>query len=196
MRLYHIGQKVIATHTNDQAIPASAYGDDVEIVIVPDDTELDVFEEEGEPSSEMIVFYKLPVLSEEENSNQKKELATEKIRTVIASNVGDTSSIVGVLADVTSALIAINLADMVALSGASTFAEYKATKVATIKALSGNADIDAIASEALNKIKSGDVVLTASLKGIENVINDSLSSSTAVAKILIEQSKQSKGAKV
>lgn len=119
------------------------------------------------------------------DANQK-----HAIRSVIAQNVGDTASLVGTVSDTTGLLIAIALADVVALSSNTSFADYRKAKLDTLKLLAGDADIAALAGSALTQIKDGDAVLTASLKGLDNVITESLTRSTAVAIILSQAAQQ------
>ncbi len=113
-----------------------------------------------------------------------------ELRRHIAKNVADTESLLGTVSDATGLLIAIALADVVALSSNTSFADYRKAKLDTLKLLAGDADIAALAGGALQQIQSGDVVLTASLKGLENVITESLSRSTAVATILAQDAQQ------
>lgn len=120
--------------------------------------------------------------------NRKKQIV--KIREVIAENVGDTASLLGTVADASGVLVAVALSDIVALSTATDFAKYKKARLDALKALSGDADILAIAGEALDKIKSGDVLLTASLKGLEATIAETLERSTGVAQTLIAATKE------
>lgn len=119
-----------------------------------------------------------------EQEANSKLLARATVRAKIDKKVGDTASLVGTVADGAGLLIAIALADVVALSSNTTFAAYRTAKLDTLKALAGDADIAVLASAALAQIQSGDMVLTASLKGLESVINESLTRSTAVAAIL------------
>jgi len=114
----------------------------------------------------------------------------DQVRSVIAHNVGDTASLVGTVSDATGLLIAIALADVVALSSNTSFADYRKAKLDTLKLLAGDADIAALAGAALTQIKDGDAVLTASLKGLDNVIGESLTRSTAVATILSQAAQQ------
>lgn len=79
-------------------------------------------------------------------------------------------------------------ADIVALENNTTFANYRTAKLAAYAALAGDADIAGLANAALANIQNGDAKLTASLKGIENVINETLARSTAVATILAQAS--------
>lgn len=108
------------------------------------------------------------------------------VRSIISKNVGDTASLLGTVSDATGILVAMALADVVALHGSTTFAQYKAAKEGVFTALAGEADIAEIASQALAKIQSGDVVLTAHVKGLENVITESLTRSNDVSTILVE----------
>jgi hypothetical protein len=57
--------------------------------------------------------------------------------------------------------------------------------------LAGDADIAALAGDALKQIKDGDAVLTPSLKGLEKVILESLTRVTAVAGILSQVAQSS-----
>ena len=108
----------------------------------------------------------------------------ERVRSAIARDVGDTASRLGTVSDATGLLIAIALAEVVALSSNTGFADYRRAKLATLGLLAGDEDIAAVAGAALTKIKDGDAVLTAGLKGLDNVIAEILAGSTAVAAIL------------
>lgn len=112
------------------------------------------------------------------------------VRGAIKRDVGDTASLLGTVADGQSILVAVALSDMVALSTATDFAKYKKARLDALKALSGDADLLAIAGEALAKIQSGDVILTASLKGLEATISETLERSTGVAQTLIAATKE------
>jgi len=120
-----------------------------------------------------------------------KEDPKENLRTEIAQATGrDTLSFLGIQADVAGLLVAIQLADMVALDAASKAdkadkaAAFIDTKKAILQSLSPDANLTEIAAGFLEKIKSGEVVLTASLKGLENVVAEALTDSTIVSKIL------------
>lgn len=112
----------------------------------------------------------------------KKRLA---VRDAIKLAVGDTASLLGTVADGQSILVAVALSDIVALSTATDFAKYKKARLDALKALSGDAALLTIAGEALAKIQSGDVILTASLKGLEATISETLERSTGVANAII-----------
>jgi len=125
------------------------------------------------------------------NNFKIKEDPKENLRTEIAkATQRDTMSFLGVQADIAGLLVAVQLADMVALDAASkaekadkadTFID---TKKAILQSLSPNTNLTEIAAGFLEKIKSGEVVLTASLKGLENVVEEALVDSTIVSKIL------------
>ena len=110
------------------------------------------------------------------------------IRQHIGKNVADTQSLLGTVSDASGVLVAMAFADIVALENNTTFANYRTAKLAAYAALAGDADIVALATAALASIQNGDAKLTASLKGIENVITETLARSTAVATILAEAS--------
>ena len=114
--------------------------------------------------------------------------ARTKLRGKIAEEVGDTQTILGTVSDASGILVAMAFADIVALSSNTTFAAYKTAKMDAYAALAGGADITTLAADALAKIQAGDVKLTASLKGLENVIADTLTRSTGVATILAQAS--------
>ena len=120
-----------------------------------------------------------------------KEDPKDNIRAEIAKKTNrDTLSFLGVQADVAGLLVAIQLADMVAIDVASKVDKadkadtFINTKMAILQSLSPNTNLTEIAAGFLEKIKSGEVVLTASLKGLENVVEEALSDSTIVSKIL------------
>lgn len=109
-----------------------------------------------------------------------------KLRAVIGKTVGDTPSILGTVSDAAGLLTAIALSDIAALSSTDSFAAYKAKKIATLGALAGDVDIAALAEAALARIQSGEMILTASIKGLPTVLDETLTRSTKVAKILKE----------
>jgi len=114
-----------------------------------------------------------------------------QLRRTIATQVGDAESLLGTVSDASGILVAMAFADIVALSTNTSFADYKKAKLDVYKTLAGGADIATLAGQALASIQSGEVKLTASLKGLENVIAEVLARSTGVATI-IEQATQPK----
>lgn len=106
-------------------------------------------------------------------------------RSEIAASVGDTQSIVGSLADTISLLVAATAADIVALEENTTFAAYRTQKLETLHALAGeDANIAQLMNSLLTGIQSGDIILTAKVKGLENVMNDVTTRSTKAARVL------------
>lgn len=106
------------------------------------------------------------------------------LRSTIGKEVGDAESLLGTVSDAVGLLTVIALADIAALGASNDFASYKKKKLDTLKALAGDVDLAALAGAALGKVQSGDVILTASLKGLPAVLDETLSRSTAVSTIL------------
>lgn len=120
----------------------------------------------------------------EEMAAYSAAMKREETRRAITSNVGDTPSLLGTISDGAGILVALAFADIVALNDNTTFAAYRTAKLDAYTALANGADIAALATSALAKIQNGDAKLTASVKGLEAVINETLARSTAVAEIL------------
>lgn len=112
-----------------------------------------------------------------------------QVRGQIKQEVGDTATLLGTVADGQSILVAVALSDIVALSTATDFAKYKKARLDVLSALSGEADLVKIASDALAKIQSGEAILTGSVKGLEATIAETLTRSTGVANALIAAAK-------
>lgn len=125
---------------------------------------------------------------EEAEAKAKSLEKRSDVRSHIANKVGDTASLLGTVADGQSILVAVALSDIVALSTATDFDKYKKTRLDALKALSGDADFVKIAGDALAKIKSGDVILTGSIKGLEATLAETLERSTGVATAIIAAS--------
>lgn len=116
----------------------------------------------------------------------KKRMA---VRGAIKRTIGDTESLLGTIADGQGILVAVALSDIVAFSTATDFASYKKKRIDALKALSGgDVDLQMIATDALAKIQSGEVILTASLKGLEATLAETLERSTGVATAMIAAS--------
>lgn len=108
----------------------------------------------------------------------------QQVRDLIAKKVGDAESILGTVSDATGVLIVVALSDIVALSSSGSFDEYKKTRLAILSELSGDAEITTLATKALSDLKAGKVVITASIKGLDSVLFESLNRSTQVTTIL------------
>lgn len=112
------------------------------------------------------------------------------IRDVIEKKVGDTSSILGTTADVTQLNAAAILAFILSLKTSENYEDFQKTFLGTIENLippagDGAPDIYQQAQAFLAAIETGDIILTAALKGAGTVINEMATRSNGVAQILI-----------
>lgn len=117
--------------------------------------------------------------------------ARSKIRTKIKNTVADPESLLGTTADGAQLAVAALLVDVVALDSAKTFAEYKAARLSLMADLVGKdrvtgepVNVAALAQGVLTKIKSGDVMLTAVIKGVPAVLAEVMERSTKVVAII------------
>lgn len=106
------------------------------------------------------------------------------VRNEIERKVGDTPSLVGTLADAMGIVLVHALADVVAIAE-SPGNEGQRRRLEIMQQIAGGADIAALATAALGRIASGEIALTASVKGLEGVIDDTLTRSTQTAQVLI-----------
>lgn len=109
-----------------------------------------------------------------------------RIRSAITRDVGDIPSLLGTVSDASGILIALGLSRVAALASAkqADLSVVEKAELATIKAVAGDADIGKVAADALAQLQSGEVILTASLKGINGVIEDAFIRSTGVVNVL------------
>lgn len=114
---------------------------------------------------------------------EKAEAARTAMRARIAEGVGDTPSILGTVADVMGLLVAGQMARTVALADHASN-EAQRQELAMLQALAGDADLVQLCRDGLAAIQAGDVVLTAAVKGVENVFAEALARSTATAALL------------
>jgi len=113
----------------------------------------------------------------------------DKIRAAITKNVGDPQAILGTTADVTQLNAAAVLALISAFKTGDTFSKFRGTFMATIEALvppADGADVYTQAQQFLAGVQSGDIVLTAALKGLPEVLGEMAGRSTGVAAILAQ----------
>jgi len=126
------------------------------------------------------------------NSAKSKKV----IRDAIRNEVGDTEAILGTTADVTQLNAAAVLALISAFKTGDTFPKFRAAFMGTIEALvpatDGGADVYAQAQEFLGGVQSGEIILTAALKGLQEVIGEMAGRSTGVASVLIAAQKAAK----
>ena len=115
--------------------------------------------------------------------------AKAKIRTAIEKTVGDQAAILGTTADVTQLNAAAILAKIVAYKDGDTYAKHRQIFMQTIEALvpaeDGEPDVYEQAAAFLAGVQSGEIILTASLKGLPVVIGEMAGRSTGVAQILV-----------
>lgn len=114
----------------------------------------------------------------------------DKVRAAIKNQVGDTDAILGTTADVTQLNAAAVLALIAAFKTGDTFPKFRGAFMQTIEALvpatDGGADVYAQAQQFLAGVQSGDIILTAALKGLPEVIGEMAGRSTGVATILAQ----------
>ena len=110
--------------------------------------------------------------------------AKADIRAQIEARAGDALSLLGTQADVLGIVLMHTLADVIATSE-NPGNEAQRRRLEIMQALAGEADLGALAQAALAKVTSGEAILTASLKGLEGVIDETLARSTETAQVLI-----------
>ncbi len=126
-------------------------------------------------------------------ARKAKQDAVNIIRPKIRDRVGDTASLLGTTADAAQLSVAFALADIVAMETTTTFAAYKTAKMTLLGALAGvdhvtgnPVDVPTLAQDLITKIQSGEIKLTASLKGLVPALEEIMGRSTGVADIMIE----------
>lgn len=106
------------------------------------------------------------------------------LRLRIEQDVGDEKSLLGTQADVMGLLVAGQMARVVALADHASN-EAQRQELAALQELAGDADLVQLCRDGLAAIKAGNVVLTASIKGVDNVFAEAFTRSTATAAILV-----------
>ncbi len=121
----------------------------------------------------------------------------DKLRQAITAQVGDTPTLLGTTADGAQLSVAVHLALISALDANTTYANFKTQFFGTLTALVGNnhetgnpVDIPAMANDFLIKLQTGDIKLTAAVKGVPAVIDEIGARSTGVAEIIIAAAQQ------
>ena len=121
----------------------------------------------------------------------------ETLRALIKRDVGDTSSLLGTTADGAQLSIAVLMALISAVDGNGTYASFKTAFLGTLASLAGNdhatgnpVDIPAMANTFLGDLGSGDIKLTAVMKGVPAVINEISQRATGVTDILLAAAAQ------
>lgn len=121
--------------------------------------------------------------SPEEVAAAQAEAMRSMLRQQIDRKVGDGPSLLGTQADVMGLLVAGQMARVVALADHASN-EAQRQELAMLQALAGEADLVQLCRDGLAAIQAGDVILTASVKGVDNVFAEALARSTATATIL------------
>lgn len=116
-----------------------------------------------------------------------KRAAKADIRAQIEARAGDALSLLGTQSDVLGIVLMHTLADVIATSE-NPGNEAQRRRLEIMQGLAPGADLAALAQAALAKITSGEAILTASLKGLEGVIDETLTRSTETAQVLIQAS--------
>lgn len=127
-------------------------------------------------------------------AKQKAREAKRLIRSRISQEVGDTEAILGTTADVTQLNAAAILALVVSLEKAKNFDDFRAYYMANIEALvpaqEGKPNVYQLAEGFLRKVQNGEIILTASMKGLGKVVEEMATRSTGVAQVLIQAMRQ------
>ena len=123
-------------------------------------------------------------LSKEAHDAIMAEAAKSAVRQKITENAGDDKSLIGTQADVLGLLVAGQMARIVALADHASN-EAQRQELAALQELAGGADLVQLCRDGLAAIKAGNVVLPASIKGVDNVFSEAFARSTATAAILV-----------
>ncbi len=122
-------------------------------------------------------------------ASKAKIAGRDSVRKTISREVADPQAILGTTADVTQLNAAAVLALISAFEKGDTFPKFRAAFMGTIEALvppvEGSGDVYAQAQTFLAGVQSGDIILTAAMKGLPKVIGEMAARSTGVANILI-----------
>lgn len=122
---------------------------------------------------------------DEAEAAENKRLATLKIRQVIAKKVGDQQTILGTTADGAQLSVVLLMVLTKAFSEADSFKALKSGFIEGISNIVGpDVDPGELASGFLSQLASGDIKLTASVKGLEATLTEIFTRSTGVANIL------------
>ena len=114
----------------------------------------------------------------------------DRIRSNIAQQAGDTPSLLGTTSDA-AAIATLGIAALtVTLASSSNYSKFKTAFLGKLEKLAGEQDMVAISTAFLQRIEDGDVIIPAMAKGIDKVLVDIETRSTAVSMALIAASKQ------
>lgn len=137
------------------------------------------------------VLYSGPVIADWKAEFGEDAIATyspsedkARLRAKIKAAVGDEETQIGKLADVSALTLVHLLADIVSIAGSTD--PVHVARLEIMQGLAGDVDIVGLALNAIEMINTGEVAITAALKGVDGVLNDIFSASTAVSGLLSE----------
>ena len=123
--------------------------------------------------------------TKEEYHEMMRAADRSALRQSIEQKGGDTLSMLGTTADA-AAIGTLGIAALtVAVAGASNYTEFKTAYLAAIGQLGGDNDLVEISGEFLAKIEAGEVMIPAMVKGMNTVVGEIETRSTAVAQALV-----------
>lgn len=105
------------------------------------------------------------------------------LRHAIEAQVGDDKALLGTLSDVSGALLAFLAIRVICLADHASN-EAQRQELDLLKGIAGGVDIVAKCREFLAAVQSGDVVLTAAVKGVDGVLAEAAERSTRTAEVL------------
>ena len=127
-----------------------------------------------------------------------KTAGRDRVRKTITRDVADPQAILGTTADVTQLNAAAVLALISAFKQGDTFPKFRAAFMGTIEGLvpsvEGTGDVYVQAQTFLAGVQSGEIILTAAMKGLPEVIGEMAGRSTGVANILLAAKAQTEAA--
>ena len=126
----------------------------------------------------------------EQVAKAEAEAAQSMVRQTINNQAGDSLSMLGTTADA-AAISMLGIAALtVSIAGAGNYTDFKKAFLGALGKLDDKQDMVTISAAFLQRIENGDVIIPAMAKGIDKVIADIETRSTAVSMALIAASKQ------
>jgi|GEM_PF-1481551 len=116
-----------------------------------------------------------------------------KMRREIETKAGDALSLLGSLSDIADLFLMHTIADVIAISEHPEN-DAQRRRLEIMQSLAGDHDVVALAQSTLARIQSGEVMLTADLKGLTSVLDEVLDRSTQTAEVLAEMTATSHAA--
>lgn len=149
---------------------------------------------ESEGTKELLQAAGVPQEAIEEAAAKEASTQTrDAVRRSIYSEVADSDSMFGTVADASQMLVLASLADLVALESASTFEEYRQARLGLLAGMSGGdaSSLIASAKDFLAKVETGEIKMPFLAKDGQatGVFEDVAVRATGVANVLIAASK-------